>query len=94
VLDQAISLIDKDARIAELEAALAARDTLIETLRFQLAQLKRMSFGQSSEKLITQIGQLELTLEELESEAKIADTGKDGADQPDDVQPVRTAPVR
>jgi len=29
VSDQAISLIDKDARIAELEAALAARDTLI-----------------------------------------------------------------
>ena len=92
--DQAISLIDKDARIAELEAALAARDTLIETLRLQLAQLKRMSFGQSSEKLITQIGQLELTLEELESEAEIADTGKDAAGQPDAVQPVRAAPVR
>ena len=92
--DQAISLIDKDARIAELEAALAARDTLIETLRLQLAQLKRMSFGQSSEKLITQIGQLELTLEELESEAGIADIGKDAADQPDDVQPARAAPVR
>tara|TARA_R110000772_G_C13155067_1_gene425395 strand:- start:43 stop:477 length:435 start_codon:yes stop_codon:yes gene_type:complete len=94
VSDQAISRIDKDARIAELEAALAARDTLIETLRLQLAQLKRMSFGQSSEKLITQIGQLELTLEELESEAEIADTGKDAADQPDAVQPVRAAPVR
>ena len=94
--DQAISPIDKDARIAELEAALAARDTLIETLRLQLAQLRRMSFGQSSEKLITQIEQLELTLEELESEAKIADadTGKDAADQPDDVQPARAAPVR
>ena len=92
--DQAISLIDKDARIAELEAALAARDTLIETLRLQLAQLKRMSFGQSSEKLITQIGQLELTLEELESEAEIVGAGKDAADQPDDVQPVRAAPVR
>ena len=92
--DQAISRIDKDVRIAEREAALAARDTLIETLRLQLAQLKRMSFGQSSEKLITQIGQLELTLEELESEAEIADADKDGADQPDDVQPVRAAPVR
>lgn len=91
--DQAISRIDKDARIAELETALAARDTLIETLRFQLAELKRMSFGQSSEKRISQIGQLELTLKELESEAGIADVGKDAADQPDDVQPVR-APVR
>jgi len=66
VSDQALSRIDKDARIAELEAALAARDTLIEALRFQLAQLKRMTFGQSSEKLTRQIEQLELALEELE----------------------------
>jgi transposase len=73
VSDQAISRIDKDARIAELEAALAARDTLIETLRFQLAQLKRMTFGQSSEKLTRQIEQLELALEELEGEAAVAD---------------------
>lgn len=71
--EQASSIIDKDARIAELEAALAARDTLIETLRFQLAQLKRMTFGQSSEKLSRQIEQLELALEELEGEAAVAD---------------------
>lgn len=71
--DQAVSTLDKDARIAELEAALAARDTLIETLRFQLAQLKRMTFGQSSEKLSRQIEQLELALEELEGEAAVAD---------------------
>jgi len=51
VSDQASCPIDKDARIAELEAALASRDTLITTLRFQLAQLRRMRFGQSSEKL-------------------------------------------
>jgi len=68
--------LDKDARIAELEAALAARDTLIDTLRFQLAQLRRMSFGQSSEKLASQIEQLELTLEELEGEAEVADARK------------------
>lgn len=51
---------DKDALIAELKAALAARDTLIETLRFQLAQLRRLSFGQSSERLEDQIEQLDL----------------------------------
>ena len=52
---------------------LAARDTLIETLRFQLVQLKRMTFGQSSEKLSRLIEQLELALEELEGEAAVAD---------------------
>jgi len=76
VSDRAFTALDKDARIAELEAALAARDTLIETLRFQLAQLKRMAFGQSSEKLALQIEQLELALEELEGEAEAVDTGK------------------
>src|SRR3546814_6072445 len=60
--------------IAELEAALAARDTLIDSLRHQLAQLRRMTFGQSSEKLALQIEQLELALEELEGEAEVADS--------------------
>jgi len=73
VSEQASSTLDKDVRIAELEAALAARDTLIETLRFQLSQLKRITFGQSSEKLTRQIEQLELALEELEGEAAVAD---------------------
>ena len=67
--EPASSSIDKDARIAELEAALAARDTLIDTLRHQLAQLRRMTFGQSSEKLA-----LQLALEELEGEAEVADS--------------------
>ena len=73
VSDTAHPYPDKDARIAELEAALAARDTLIETLQLQLDKLRRMTFGQSSEKLVQQIEQLELTLEELESEAAISD---------------------
>mgnify|MGYP001294677111 CR=1 FL=1 len=48
VSDQASSPIDKDARIAELETALASRDTLITTLRFQLGQLRRMRFAMAA----------------------------------------------
>ncbi|WP_082731624.1 MULTISPECIES: IS66 family transposase [unclassified Sphingomonas] len=88
--DRAFTALDKDARIAELEAALAARDMLIETLRFQLAQLKRIAFGQSSEKLALQIEQLELALEELEGEAEVADTGKAAATAGGE----RPAPIR
>jgi len=73
VSNAVVPCLDKDARIAELEAALATRDTLIDTLRVQLAQLRRMTFGQSSEKLSLQIEQLELTLEELEGEAAVSD---------------------
>ena len=91
--DRGSSPVDKDARIAELEAALAARDTLIDTLRFQLAQLRRLTFGQSSEKLSIQIEQLELTLEELEGEAELADIRKVQADQKERSAPVRALPA-
>jgi transposase len=92
VSNEAAPSLDKDARIAELEAALAARDTLIETLRFQLAQLRRMAFGQSSEKLSLQIEQLELALEELEGEAEMVAARKSMASRAEPSPPVRSLP--
>lgn len=81
--DSPSTISDKDARIAALEALLAERDValaeakaellhrdlLIETMRVQLARLRRMQFGASSEKLNAEIAQLELALEELEAAA-------------------------
>lgn len=94
--DAGFSSPDKDARIAELEAALAAaradisaRDILIDTLRVQLARLRRMQFGTSSEKLTQEIAQLELALEELEAEAVVANTQR-----VDPVRAERPAPIR
>src|SRR5919107_6436836 len=55
---------------AELQAAKLAvqlRTLEIEKLKFQLAKLRRMQFGRSSERLTRQIEQLELRLEELET---------------------------
>ena len=52
-------------------AELAARDLLIETLRVQIARMRRMAFGASSEKLSAEIAQLELALEELEAAAVV-----------------------
>ena len=64
-------LAERDAAIAEREAALAERDAHllharfeIEKLKVQLARLRRMQFGQSSERLSREIEQLELRLEE------------------------------
>jgi len=57
---------------AELKAAelsVQLRTLEIEKLKFQLAKLRRMQFGRSSEKLNRKIEQLELRLEELESGA-------------------------
>ena len=39
----------------------------IEKLKFQIAKLRRMQFGRSSERVDRQIAQLELRLEELEA---------------------------
>lgn len=51
--DRGSSPVDKDARIAELEVDLVARDTLIDTLRFQLAfptgPVPAATFGQSKD---------------------------------------------
>ena len=98
--DAGFSTPDKDARIAELEAALAvaradisARDILIDTLRVQLARLKRMQFGKSSEKLDREIAQLELALEELEAEAVIAQAHRVDPTKADRPTPVRALPA-
>ena len=91
-----VSPADATARIAALEdslaranAALAARDLLIDTLRGQIARLRRMQFGASSEKLGREIKQLELALEELETER---DAPAAEANAPEQV--LRPVPVR
>ena len=56
-------------QVQRLSAQLHSRDVLIEKMKLQLAQLKRMKFGHSSEQLDAQIAQLELSLEELEANA-------------------------
>src|SRR5208283_5493479 len=54
----------------DIEAKLSRME--IEKLRLELAKLRRMKFGRSSEKIAQQIAQLELMLEELEaSEAQL-----------------------
>ncbi|MEP6610018.1 MAG: IS66 family transposase [Burkholderiaceae bacterium] len=65
--------------VCEQRALLAARDVeaqlarlQIDKLRLELAKLRRLKFGRSSEKIAQQIEQLELLLEELEaSEAQL-----------------------
>ena len=56
----------------EIQAAhsqIQDRDVLIEHLKLQIAKLRRQQFGRSSEQIDSQIAQLELTLEELETGA-------------------------
>lgn len=61
-------LIERSAALEAAEAQLLSRQLEIQALKLQIARLRRMQFGRSSERLDTQIDQLELKLEELESE--------------------------
>ncbi len=74
---------------AELKAAersVQLRTLEIEKLKFQIAKLRRMQFGRSSERITRQIEQLELQLEELET-GEAEDIAKADAED-------RPAPVR
>jgi len=65
----------------------------IEKLRFQIAKLRRMQFGRSSERVTRQIEQLELQLEELET-GEAEDAARTQASEPAVPIAVRAKPKR
>jgi transposase len=60
-------VIEQHTELICHKAALVSKDNEIERLQLLVVKLKRMQFGTSSEKLARHIDQLELCLEELES---------------------------
>ena len=60
-------LVEKDTALQTIRGELRSQKLEIERLRLELARLRRMQFGHSSERLSEKIAQLELTLEELEA---------------------------
>ena len=59
-------LAQREAELAVARAELTGARLQIEQYKAQLAKLRRMQFGRSSEKIDAEIGQLELILEDLE----------------------------
>ena len=86
-------LAQRDVALAEARAKLLRRDLLIETMRVQLARLRRMQFGASSEKLNAEIAQLELALEELEAAAAPVAQTSSVPPKPDRPASVRALPA-
>ena len=78
-------------RVQNLSAQLRSREVLIEQLKLQLARLRRMKFGRSSEQLDAQIAQLELSLEELEANVAQAPIAEDSPVAEAAVKPARQA---
>ena len=62
---QSIAQSDEQLRLAEAKILYSTLE--IENLKMQLARLRRMQFGRSSEKLSEAIEQIEFKLEELET---------------------------
>ncbi len=75
------------------QMAMQVRALEIEKLRFQIAKLRRMQFGRSSERITCQIEQLELQLEELET-GEAEDIARAEASEPAVPSAVRAKPKR
>ncbi len=69
VLEGQAALQESLAENTRLRISVLHHTAQIEKLKLQLARLRRMQFGRSSEKLESQIEQLELLIEELETPA-------------------------
>jgi transposase len=77
-----------ELKVAELSVQYKALE--IEKLKLQIAKLRRMQFGRSSERITRQIEQLELRLEELQTgEAEVATKADADADAAEPVGPIR-----
>lgn len=82
---------------ALLKAMVSAQQAEIERLQLIIAKLRRMQFGQSSEQLDATLGQLELSLEELETvraEQAQAVAAREAAPTPGDAAAPAKRPVR
>ena len=86
-------LAEREAELAVARAELTGARLQIEQYKAQLAKLRRMQFGRSSEKLDAQIAQLELMLEDLE-EGEAARTARRHSVSPDQPRRERRQPVR
>jgi transposase len=75
--------------IPTLQAMLLERDLLIEKLKLQIARMKRVQFGASSEQLDGQILQLELIVEDLEASYSVVA----GAAGDETIAPLDAAPI-
>jgi transposase len=80
-----------ELKVAEFSVQYKALE--IEKLKFQIAKLRRMQFGRSSERISRQIEQLELRLEELET-GEAEDGAKAEAGEPEAPIRHRTKPKR
>jgi len=79
----------REAELVAAKAGLISKTLEIEKLKVQLARLRRQQFGRSSEKIDRIIEQLELMLDELETEAAIGPAAVASSAAADEDAPAR-----
>jgi len=82
-------ILSRDEALAAQQEKLLTRDNEIEHLKLVIAKLRRMIFGTKSEKVSREIEQLELKLEELETQRAERVTASTEASDPAKVTSVR-----
>jgi len=84
VCERSTQLQSAENRLQTAEALVLSQKLQLEKLRFEIALLKRMKFGRSSEQLDQHLTQMQLTLEDLEASL---------AQKPEDVRPPPKEPA-
>jgi len=67
IIENSAALAERDAKLEVAEAKLLSQRLELEKLRFQIAYLKRMKYGRSSEQMDHQLLQMQLSIEDLEA---------------------------
>src|ERR1700761_6795802 len=60
-------ILERSSKLEVAEALLISQNLELEKLRFQIAYLKRMKYGRSSEQLDRELVQMQLSIEDLEA---------------------------
>lgn len=89
VAAQQKEILTRDEALTTQQEKLLSRDNEIEHLKLVIAKLRRMIFGTKSEKVSREIEQLELKLEELESQQAERVTAATPTSTPAKAKPVR-----
>ena len=82
VVEARQGIADRDERLRVAEAQIVYSTLEIENLKMQLARLRRLQFGRSSERLSAAIEQIEFKLEELETTVSAAEAPVVSAPRP------------
>src|SRR5580704_6292439 len=78
-------VLEHSAKLEATEALLIFKNLELEKLRFEIAYLKRMKYGRSSEQLDRELLQMQLSIEDLEASL---------AAKPAEVRPAPKEPVQ